>query len=101
MMAFPSKIKVNTRFFASLRDITGRKEDQFELEYNATIQVFLQALVSRYGRKLADYVIDEKGTLKDSLILLVNGKTLDKDVFTLTQLQEGDMVVILPPIGGG
>ena len=94
-------VRVNTRFFATIREITGRKEDTFQLEYGSVVQDFLTGLSKRYGNKLSEYLLDDNGHLRQGLNLMVNGQAVDTSKLTTVLLKDKDLVVILPPIGGG
>ena len=61
----------------------------------------LKELSNRYGEKLSEYLFDDKGHLRESLSLLVNGQAINTSNLDTTKLKDGDLVVILPPIGGG
>ena len=94
-------IRVYTKFFATIREITGKPQDTLQLSPRSTVKDFLKELSNRYGKKLSDHILDGKGGLRESLSLLVNGQAIDLTKLAITELKEGDLVVILPPIGGG
>jgi len=96
-----SPIKINTKYFAAIREIIGKKEDFFILSGNINAKNLLDAMCSRYGKPFSEFVMDPSGLLKENLIILVNGKSIDKPDLSLITLTDGDLVVILPPIGGG
>ena len=72
-------MQVSVRFFTSLRELVGKKEETLEFPEDAsvTVDVVLNALKQRYGKPLVEYVYDpETGEVKGFLQLLVNGKSL-------------------------
>jgi MoaD family protein len=95
------KITINTKYFAALREITGKKEEVFHFDGEVDAKRFLEVLVDRYGRSLADFLLDDKGALRENLVMLVNGNAVDASDLSSLKLKSGDLVVILPPIGGG
>jgi len=93
--------KVTVRFFTTLREITGKKEEQIEFARAATVESLLKQLSKKYGKDFNDYVYDEIESVRGHLHLLVNGQSVTALRGLRTQLKEGDQVAILPPVGGG
>lgn len=100
-LAKKSKITVNVKFFTTLREIVGQKEQQVELPHPVTVETLLRQLSKRHGKEFADYLYDELGSIREHLNLLVNGKSLAALNGLRTKLREGDQIAILPPVGGG
>jgi len=94
-------VKVTVRFFTTLREITGKKEEQIEFSRSATVESLLKQLSKKYGKEFDDYVYDELGSVHGYLHLLINGKSITALQGMRTKLKEGDQVAILPPVGGG
>jgi len=93
--------KVTVKFFTTLREITGKKEDQIEFSKTATVQSLLKQLSRKYGKEFNDYVYDELGNVHGHLHFLINGQSITALREFRTRLKEGDQVAILPPVGGG
>jgi len=94
-------LKVTVKFFTTLREITGKKEEQVEFSRAATVQSLLKQLSKKYGREFNDYVYDELGNVQGHLHFLINGQSITSLRGLRTRLKEGDHVAILPPVGGG
>jgi molybdopterin synthase sulfur carrier subunit len=97
-------LQVSVRFFTSLREIVGRKEEtlKFPEGKKVTVEVVLKTLAQRYGKRFAEYVYDEKtGEVRSFLQFLVNGKSAATMNGLETELADGDVLAILPPVGGG
>lgn len=93
-------MKVTVRFFAALREIVGKKEEtlEFPTEASVTVQKVLKRLTELHGKEFADYVYDTKiKEVRSYLQMLVN----EKSATLRTKLKNGDVVVIVPPVGGG
>jgi len=93
-------LKVTVRFFAALREIVGRKEEtlEFTKETSVTVQKVLKRLTELHGKEFSDYVYDTKiKEVRSYLQMLVN----EKSATLRTKLKDGDVLVIVPPIGGG
>ena len=95
------KFKVTVKFFTTLREITGKKEEQIEFSKAATVESLLKQLSKKYGKEFDDYVYDELGNVHGHLHFLVNGQSITALNEFRTRLKEGDQVAILPPVGGG
>lgn len=93
--------KILVKYFTTLREITGKKEEQIEFTSAATVASLLKQLSKRYGKEFNDYVYDELGNLRGHLHFLVNGQSITSLRGLRTRLNEGDQVAILPPVGGG
>jgi MoaD family protein len=97
-------LQVSVRFFTSLREITGKREEQlkFRDDQTVTIKTVLDALSKRHGKRFVDYVFDRKsGEVKGFLQFLVNGRGTSASDALSTRLASGDMLAIIPPVGGG
>ncbi len=94
-------IKVAVRFFTTLREITGRKEELLELPKPISVDALLRELSKKYGKDFDDYVFDELGDVRGHLQVLINGRSVSTMQDLKTQLKDADQVAILPPVGGG
>jgi len=94
-------VNVKVKFFTTLREIVGKKEEQIQLSDCATIEALLKQLSKKYGEDFEDYVYDELGKIRGHLQFLVNGKSTLTEQKMKTRLREGDEIAILPPVGGG
>jgi molybdopterin synthase sulfur carrier subunit len=104
MFSVMPRLKVSVRFFTTLREITGKKEET--LEYSnageVTVNEVLQTLATEYGRNFVDYICDtETREVKGFLQFLINGKSTSSLKGLQTELRDGDVLAILPPVGGG
>lgn len=101
MTVLPSRIHVNVKFFALLRDIVGRWNVEIFIPEGTTVGEALEGLAKRYGGRFREYVYDEKGSVRKHLIFLINGESINALKGFETVLRGGDSLVILPPVGGG
>jgi len=81
-------MKVKVKFFAAPREALQRSELEQELKSGATVRELLEVLGNRFP-VLQPYT----GSVK----VAVNHKYAAPE----TELQEGDEVACLPPVGGG
>jgi len=97
-------LKVSVRFFAALRELVGKKVESLEFlnGEEATVERVLKRLVELYGKDFIEYVFDrETGDIQSYLTLLVNGRSITTLDGLRTRLTDGDVLAILPPVGGG
>ena len=52
-------MKVKARYFAAVREIVGRNEEDFEVPDQTTVRDFLHILSERYGEPLREYVFSK------------------------------------------
>ena len=94
-------MKVKVKFFTSLREITGKKEDEIQSPRTIRVKELLDSLSKKYGREFNDYLYDEKGKVRTYIQILVNGRGIKVLQGFETKLKEGDTIAIFPPVGGG
>ena len=95
------KINITVKFFTTLREIVGKKEEQIEFSSPVTVEALLKQLSKIYGKEFVDYVFDELGNVRGHLQILVNGKSITTMHGFKTKLNNCDQIAILPPVGGG
>lgn len=90
---------ITLKFFATLRNITGKKEIVLEGAHN--IEDALTKASNLIGVDLIKELFEENGTLKKAVVVLVNGRNILHIKGINTELKDGDTVSIFPPVGGG
>lgn len=97
-------LRVSVRFFASLRELVGKKVEQIEFSDSEKVTVgkVLKRLSEVHGKDFVEYVFDsETGEIRSYLLLLVNGRSITSLEGVETRFLDGDVLAILPPVGGG
>jgi len=97
-------LRVTVRFFTSLREIVGKKEQTLEFPNNepVTVNTVLKKLAKNYGKDFVEYIYDNKsGNVKGFLQFLINGRSVSTLRGLDTELADNDILAIIPPVGGG
>ena len=91
-------MSILVKYFGEVRDFIGRKQDELEIDSINLIDM-IKKIRGRLG-PLSELML-EGDTIKDVFIILVNGKAVKiKDSKNII-IRDGDVVSILPPVGGG
>jgi molybdopterin synthase sulfur carrier subunit len=95
-------LKVDVQFFAAVRELVGLREETLELPNGSTVKNLLDVLVERHGQSLRNYIYDPKSDeLRWSLQVLVGDKPTSALNGLTTELTDGCVLAIIPPVGGG
>jgi molybdopterin synthase sulfur carrier subunit len=92
------------RFFTTLREVIGKKEETLKFSGGeaVTVDTMLERLVELHGKSFVEYVYDQKnGKVRGFLQFLVNGRSISSFEGLGTRLSDGDVLAIIPPVGGG
>ncbi len=92
-------MKVN--FYATLRQIVGRKTIEFDLPEGVTASKLLEVIMERFPA-LRPELVDENGHLYRHVHFFVNGRDapfLENKLDTI--IKPADKIDIFPPVGGG
>ena len=98
------KVRVSVRFFTTLREVIGKKEETLKFSGGeaVTVDTVLERLVELHGKSFVEYVYDQKnGKVRGFLQFLVNGRSISSFEGLGTRLSDGDVLAIIPPVGGG
>ena len=92
-------MELDLRFFATFREAVGQKELSREFDDDATVGDVLAALEAEYegleGRLLDD------GSIAPQLSVLKNGRDVVHMDDAGTELEDGDLLSVFPPVAGG
>ena len=91
-------MQVSVRFFTSLRELTGKREETLKFRDGETVTVdkVLKRLAKRYGKSFVEYVYDSKtGEVKGFLQFLVNGRSASTLNGLDTKLADSDVLAII------
>jgi molybdopterin synthase sulfur carrier subunit len=92
-------MKVN--FYATLRQIVGKKTLEFDFKASITIRQLLDLVIKEYPM-MKQELLNEEGNLFSHVRVIVNGR--DSTFLEGGQdalISETDIINIFPPVGGG
>lgn len=93
-------MKVKVRFFAHLRELTGKKViDEVDCEEGTTISMLLDWLSS--DSRIKDILFDQNLIIKPDISILKNGREIRLLEGMQTRLHSGDEIAIFPRVVGG
>jgi molybdopterin synthase sulfur carrier subunit len=94
------KIKVHT--ILGIKEAIGEREVEVSVPEGSTLQRLLIQMVKNWGEKLSSRLF-EPGTERPlpHIRLMVNGRDMAFLDNMATVLQDGDQVLIFPPVSGG
>jgi MoaD family protein len=91
-------LKIKIKFFSFFRDLFQAGEKDVNIERGADVQDLLNFLCD--SSKKRERVFEGR-ELKPYLAILKNGKHIHSLNGLETKLDEGDLIAIFPPAGGG
>jgi MoaD family protein len=94
-------LRVTVRYFTTLRELAGNTEEKMEMEGGATLAGLIAKVASKYGEEARNYLYHEETRIDPSIYFMVNGVNAKLLSGLDTKLRDGDVVAIIPPIGGG
>lgn len=94
-------MKIKVKYFASIRELFGVSEEEYEVEKGIKLADLLLNHISErhshvahaWREKVVQFIRGDEA----SYIILVNGNRAKLD----QELKDEDVVAILPPVGGG
>ena len=93
-------VKVHT--ILTIKKILGKGEVELSVSEGSTLGELLTAMANRWGDELAASIFEAKsGNVFPHIRLMVNGQDIAFLDGIKTVLQNGDEVLILPPVSGG
>ena len=89
-------MQVQIQLFSHLRLSVGRRAVELDLPDGSTVSTVMERLRRLVSPDVENMIVDkERGGYR--LVVLVNGRRAGSDI----ALREGDLVSLLPPLGGG
>jgi molybdopterin synthase sulfur carrier subunit len=95
-----ARMIVIVKFYATLRDLTGKKDPiELDLEEGATISRLLDKLI--LDLTIKEVMFDEQKKVKPDITILRNGREIKFLKGLDSELRSGDEISIFPLVAGG
>ena len=93
-------MKITFRTFATYREVVGAREMEMDLPPGERIRGMLERLCQAHPG-LRSHLFDAAGEFKSFNIVLKNGRSISSLQQLDTAIDEGDVIAVFPPVGGG
>lgn len=94
-------MKVTVRYYGVVWEAINKRTEDIEVSGGSTIRDLMEYLVETKNPQIRDMIFSKQGQVRDFLAYVINGVDVRSlDGFN-TQLKDEDVVLLLPPIGGG
>jgi MoaD family protein len=95
-------ITIKITAILTIKEILGQGSLEFTVPKGSTIHDTLHFMVEKWGEKLASLLFNPDGSLLPFIRVMLNGRDLEfLENKIETVVQEGDEVLLLPPVAGG
>lgn len=94
-------MNIRLEYTGQLQSLLGRATDTILLPAEATIATLLEHLATQGSDPFRTHLRSHSGHWQPSLLVAVNGVAHSARLAETVTLNDGDVVTLLPPIGGG
>jgi len=95
-------IRVKVHTILGLKEILGGREIEITLPRGSALKALLSHMVERWGERLSSRLFEPgSSSLIPRIRVMVNGRDIGFIGGMETALQEGDEILICPPVAGG
>lgn len=92
-------MNLTVSYFGQLATVADKDSELVDAADGAHLVDLMGKLCERHGDEFRSFVLDDGGTLRPSLLITVNGRSVDRA--NPPSLSDGDEIALLPPIAGG
>jgi molybdopterin synthase sulfur carrier subunit len=93
-------MKITFRTFAAFGEAIGARELEMDLPPGEKIGGLLESLCTAHPR-LRGQLFDAAGQVRPYIVILKNGRSVSSLQHLDTVIEEGDVIAVFPPVGGG
>ena len=92
-------VSITVKTFAAIREVADAAI-VLDIAEGATIRMLLDMLTARYGG-LGGIIFAEAGELRNKVNILKNGRNVHFLKGLDTEIEDGDIIALFPPVAGG
>ncbi len=92
-------MKISFEYFAQVRKAAGAEREELELAGGTELEAALDSAAGKHGADFRSLVLDDSGSLRPSMIVLVNGQPAPRN--EPQKLADGDSISLLSAVAGG
>ncbi|MEM0096881.1 MAG: MoaD/ThiS family protein [Conexivisphaerales archaeon] len=89
---------VKVRLFFELMNIAGKSEIE---RHALNLEELIESLSQEFGKEFFEAIYDQKGVPREYLLVYVNDKHINYRDNPSLPLNDTDIVLLIPPVGGG
>ena len=94
-------MKITVQFLGNIREATGTRERTFDIS-EPTVQALFDRMTTEYGDDFKRTLMHvSAGKVSSSVVIALNGVDIEALKGVKTNLKDGDIVAIFPPVAGG
>ena len=94
-------MKITVHFLGNIREIARTREQAFEIS-DPTVEALVERMAREYGDDFKRTLVNTStGKVSNSVVVALNGVDIEALKGLKTNLKEGDVVAIFPPVAGG
>jgi molybdopterin synthase sulfur carrier subunit len=94
-------MRIKVRFYGSLYELLNTREVDLELPDGSSLRTLIEVINSKLNPNFSRTLLDERGGIRGSYVILLNGSAVRDDPLDKVKLNNGDVVAFLPTAVGG
>jgi molybdopterin synthase sulfur carrier subunit len=94
-------MRIKVRLYGSLYELLNTREVDLELPDGSSLRTLIEVINSKLNPNFSKTLLDERGSIRGSYVILLNGSAVRDDPLDKVKLNNGDVVAFLPTAVGG
>ncbi len=92
--------RIKLRVFYELIDVLGAHETEINAD---TVEDLLNTILQKYGERAERAImnINNRKEFHEHFLVYVNNSYVKRESYSKVKLNDGDVVLLIPPVGGG
>jgi len=90
--------KIKLRVFYELIDVLGAHETEINAE---NVEDLLNTILKKYGERAERAIMNNRKEFHEHFLVYVNNAYVKRENYSKLKLNNGDVVMLIPPVGGG